>query len=126
MRTTSTGDEAVYALNAVCPYFTMFPLDFPIAVLRELGASRKRKGIVVDPFCGRGTTNLAALTYAKATIGVDTAPVAVAVTAGKLSASSASVESVVETAKELLNQDAPELPEGDFWLLAFEPSVLKG
>ena len=53
------------------------------------------------------------------------APVAVAVTTGKLSASSASVESVINAAKELLNQDAPELPEGDFWCLAFEPSVLK-
>jgi hypothetical protein len=104
----------------------MFPLDFPISVLRELGASRKRKGIVVDPFCGRGTTNLAALTQGKATIGVDSAPVAVAITAGKLSASSVSVEGVVNAAKELLNQEPAETPEGDFWSLAFEASVLKG
>jgi hypothetical protein len=53
MTFASGRDKGLYALNAVCPYFTMFPLDFPIAVLRELGASRKRKGIVVDPFCGR-------------------------------------------------------------------------
>jgi hypothetical protein len=118
-------DEGLYALNAVCPYFTMFPLDFPIAVLRELDASRKRKGVVVDPFCGRGTTNLAALTYGKSTIGVDSAPVAVAVTAGKLSAPWVSVEAVVTAAKELLSQPNPETPEGDFWSLAFDPSVLK-
>jgi hypothetical protein len=35
-----------------CPYYTMFPLDFPLAWLR-----RARPGEwVLDPFCGRGTT----------------------------------------------------------------------
>jgi hypothetical protein len=72
-----------------------------------------------------GTTNLAALTYGKATIGVDSAPVAAAIAAGKLSASSVSVEGVVNAAKELLNQDLAETPEGDFWSLAFEASVLR-
>jgi DNA methylase len=119
-------NEGLYALNAVCPYFTMFPLDFPITVLRELGASRKRKGIVVDPFCGRGTTNLAALTFGKNTIGVDSAPVAIAVTAGKLVAASVSVENVLGAAKELLAESASEIPEGDFWSLAFQRPVLKG
>jgi hypothetical protein len=126
MSGSTKRDEGLYALNAVCPYFTMFPLDFPIEVLRELGAPQKRKGIVVDPFCGRGTTNLAALTYGKSTIGVDSAPVAVAVTAGKLSASSVSVEGVVSAAKEFLDHDSSKIPEGDFWSLGFEPAVLNG
>jgi hypothetical protein len=102
----------------------MFPLHFPIAVLHELGALRKRRGIVVDPFCGRGTTNLAALLYGKTTIGADSAPVAVAITAGKLCAQLVSVEDVVDAARELLSRDSPDRPEGDFWSCAFEPCVL--
>ena len=46
-----------HPLNSVCPYFTMYPLDFPMRVLAS--ESRKNKW-VYDPFCGRGTTNLAA------------------------------------------------------------------
>ena len=45
------------ALNAVCPYYTMYPLDFPLRVLKKHG---KRGDWVIDPFCGRGTTNFAA------------------------------------------------------------------
>ena len=46
-----------FALNAICPYFTMFPLTFPLAVRHR----RARCGEwVLDPFCGRGTTNYAA------------------------------------------------------------------
>ena len=41
------------ALNAVCPYYTMFPIDYPLSILRQAGKRRLR---VLDPFCGRGTT----------------------------------------------------------------------
>ena len=38
------------ALNGVCPYFTMFPLAFPLKILK----SRARESdLVLDPFCGR-------------------------------------------------------------------------
>lgn len=43
-------------LNAVCPYFTMFPLDFPYQHLLDAQPGEW----VLDPFCGRGTTNYAA------------------------------------------------------------------
>lgn len=46
-----------YALNAICPYFTMFPLEYPLRVLKK---HRKDKPVVLDPFCGRGTTLFAA------------------------------------------------------------------
>jgi hypothetical protein len=46
-----------FALNAICPYFTMFPLEYPLKVLRQ---HRVAKPVVVDPFCGRGTTLFAA------------------------------------------------------------------
>ena len=38
------------ALNAVCPYYTMYPLDFPLRVLKEHG---DEGDWVIDPFCGR-------------------------------------------------------------------------
>ena len=111
----------VHALNAVCPYFTMFPLTFPMSVLRDA-----RSGLVVDPFCGRGTTNLAARVRGLPTVGVDSSPVAVAATAAKLSRGCVRASSVVDLARELIEQHPnPEIPEGEFWELAYRPAVLR-
>ena len=127
MTLSATRNEPLNALNAICPYFTMFPLDFPISVLRELQVARKRKGIVVDPFCGRGTTNLAALTFGKDTVGVDCAPVAVAATSGKLRAADVTVEGILKEARTLLDTcHLSDIPEGEFWELGYEQSVLQG
>jgi hypothetical protein len=41
------------ALNAICPYFTMFPLEYPLRILKK---HKKEAPVVLDPFCGRGTT----------------------------------------------------------------------
>ncbi len=46
-----------YALNAICPYFTMFPLEYPLRIIEK---HKKSNPLVVDPFCGRGTTIYAA------------------------------------------------------------------
>ena len=43
-------------LNGLAPYYTMFPLPFPFEAL----ANAKPGEWVFDPFCGRGTTILAA------------------------------------------------------------------
>jgi DNA modification methylase len=43
-------------LNGLAPYYTMFPLSFPFDALEK----SKQGEWVLDPFCGRGTTNLAA------------------------------------------------------------------
>jgi hypothetical protein len=111
----------VQALNAICPYFTMFPLDFPMLVLKDA-----RKGVVVDPFCGRGTTNLVARVRGLPTVGVDSSPVAVAATAAKLSRGITSPASVVSLARELIAEfPDPGLPSGEFWSLAYRPNVLR-
>ena len=55
-------------LNAICPYFTMFPLDFPLGILKVHAKPGAR---VLDPFCGRGTTNFAARLLGLDTIGID-------------------------------------------------------
>jgi hypothetical protein len=43
-------------LNGICPYYTMYPLDFPLTALKRAS----NYDWVYDPFCGRGTTNFAA------------------------------------------------------------------
>lgn len=107
-------------LNGICPYFTMFPLDFPLQILSK----GSRKGdLVLDPFCGRGTTNLAARLLGLTSLGVDSSPVAVAITGAKLV--TATPDEIVEEAKVILAQREPrDVPKGEFWQWAFETGVL--
>src|SRR5690349_2261633 len=75
-------------LNAVCPYYTMFPLDFPLGQLRLYPDARR----VLDPFCGRGTTLYAARLTGRQAVGIDINPVAVAIARAKtVQASAAAV-----------------------------------
>ena len=107
-------------LNTICPYYTMFPLDFPLSVL----TSRVSPGEwVLDPFCGRGTTNFSARLLGLNSVGIDSSPVAVAIAAAKLA--SAAPEEVVEEARHIL-ASAPEVepPDGAFWSLAYHPDML--
>lgn len=109
------------ALNAVCPYYTMYPLDFPLRVLKEHG---KRGDWVIDPFCGRGTTNFAARLLKMPSVGVDSSPVAAALAQAKLA--SAKPEGVVASARTIL-QDSKEpssVPIGEFWKLAYHERTL--
>jgi hypothetical protein len=98
----------------------MFPIEFPLKVL-----ARNPTGLVVDPFCGRGTTNLAARSCGLATIGIDTSPVAVAATSAKL-ARGANAQQIVDLAHQILTRvDAPDLPQGEFWSHAYAVDVLR-
>jgi DNA methylase len=107
-------------LNGICPYFTMFPLQFPYQILKR----RARQGDrVLDPFCGRGTTNFAARLLGLDSLGVDSSPVATAITNSKLV--SVTPESVVAEAQTILaNVGALSVPRGDFWKAAYHPAVL--
>jgi len=78
---SSLAYEPRNALNAICPYFTMFPLEYPLRVLR---AHRRGQPIVMDPFCGRGTTLFAARQLGLGARGIDSSPVAVAIARAKL------------------------------------------
>ena len=124
MSVISRVDRRRTALNAICPYFTMFPLAFPHGVLD----SRARPGDwVLDPFCGRGTTNFAARLLGLPTIGIDTDSVAVAATEAKLVAPKGGSEGIVRAAREALRGPSPrELPDGEFWTLAYRREVLDG
>ena len=112
---------ALSSLNAICPYFTMFPISFPKRVLgREKGDSVR----VLDPFCGRGTTNIAARLNGMSSVGIDSHPLAAALTNAKLV--STTPRAILATLARILNEDHSKAraPEGDFWELAFEESTL--
>jgi DNA methylase len=109
------------ALNAVCPYYTMYPLDFPLRVLKQHG---KRGDWVIDPFCGRGTTNFAARLLNMPSVGVDSSPVAAALARAKLA--TAAPNGVVASARAILRTatEPTRVPSGAFWKLAYHERTL--
>lgn len=111
-----------HALNAICPYFTMFPLEFPHGILRYA----PKDAVVLDPFCGRGTTNYAARFLKRTSFGIDSSPIAVAIARAKLA--SARPDDVLRLAHRILRNEAggdPALPQGEFWQHAFHPETLR-
>ncbi len=68
-----------HRFHSICPYFAMFPETF---VEKHLAATPHR-GVVFDPYCGRGTTVFQALLQGRAAAGSDVNPVAVCVSGAK-------------------------------------------
>ena len=109
------------SLNAICPYFTMYPLDFP---LRVLAREKNKKKWIFDPYCGRGTTNFAARLLGMSSAGFDSSPVATAIAQAKLA--NCSSRGVLASLQAILREgkDPDDIPTGPFWDLAFHPSTL--
>src|SRR5579859_3052222 len=112
--------DSAYALNTVCPYFTMFPLEFPLGRLsRESG----KTPVLLDVFCGRGTSIYAARIRGVPAYGIDASPVAVAIARAKLA--STVPGHVTRLAKRLLHTYRHlSVPAGTFWSHAYHPSTL--
>jgi hypothetical protein len=109
------------SLNAVCPYFTMFPIEFPMRVLaKEQGKSKW----VYDPFCGRGTTNFAARLKGLPSVGIDSSPIATAIAEAKVVTTT--FQAVVRCAQMIL-QKSPypkAIPNQLFWKHAYSEDTL--
>lgn len=117
----SLAYEPRNALNAICPYFTMFPVEYPLRVLNK---HKARSPIVMDPFCGRGTTLFAARALGLRARGIDASPIAVAVAQAKLC--SVDAQAVLSLAQSYLNNRKPvAVPTSEFFLHAFAPPVLQ-
>lgn len=108
-----------HALNAICPYFSMFPLEYPVRVLAHTAGAAG----VLDPFCGRGTTLYAARCAGRRAYGLDTNPVAVAIARAKLACTTS--QAVLERARELLAQAPAAAPDDEFFRQAYHRDTLE-
>jgi DNA modification methylase len=113
--------QAENSLNAICPYFTMFPLEYPIRVLRR---HKKDSPVVMDPFCGRGTTLFAARKLGLVARGIDASPIAVAIAQAKLAI--VDTEGVLKLAHKYIEEySTTAVPDSEFFRYAFTPQVLQ-
>jgi SAM-dependent methyltransferase len=100
----------------------MFPIDFPLQILKKFG---HRGDWVLDPFCGRGTTNFAARLLGLSSLGIDSSPVATAIAQAKLTWTDPRL--VLQTASKILKSkgldDTP--PHGRFWQWCYQSDVLR-
>lgn len=109
-----------YAFNAICPYYTMFPLEYPLRIIRKF---RKDNPIVFDPFCGRGTTIYAARRLGVTSYGFDISPIAAAIARAKLA--SASLSEVIDLGRELISSPPKHTPSTEFFHRAYANRTLK-
>jgi hypothetical protein len=115
------ASSLIGTFRAICQYYTMFPLSFPLSVLRRFG---ERKLRVADPFCGRGTTIFAARLKGHQAYGIDASPIAIAIARAKLAETTD--EEVLDLAELILeSQTKVRLPEGEFWEWAYDAKTLK-
>lgn len=109
-----------YALNAICPYFTMFPLEYPVRIIRRY---KHQSPTVIDPMCGRGTTLYAARKAGLHSRGVDSSPIAVAIARAKLA--SASTEAIISAARAFVDTEPQHVPDHSFFRHAYSSQTLK-
>lgn len=99
----------------------MFPLEYPFKALQK---HRRAGPIVIDPFCGRGTTLYAARKLQLPSWGVDSSPVAIAIAQAKLA--TCDTEDPLRLAEEAIATiDPQEIPDSRFFGAAFHPTTLR-
>ncbi|MES0000911.1 site-specific DNA-methyltransferase [Mesorhizobium sp. M0051] len=98
----------------------MFPLEYPLQIIKK---HKKYNPVVVDPFCGRGTTIYAARKGGLRSYGFDTSPIAVAIAKAKLA--SASSGDILMLATELLETEPRNIPDSPFFQKAYSNSTLR-
>lgn len=114
-----------HRFHSICPYFAMFPETF---VRRNLHAWSKPGDLVLDPFCGRGTTVFESLLNGRRGIGCDTNPVAFCISRAK--ATPPALADVIARLAALESKSKPftsRAPECDdeFFALCFHEDTLR-
>ena len=118
-----------HKLHALCPYFAMFPPAFAQGYIE---AFTSPGDLVLDPFCGRGTTLLETLLLGRSAVALDVNPVAVCVTGAKAETPSlplvrAKVRDLKlefeASDKTVLRDQSNSLPQ--FFSFAFHPDTLQ-
>ena len=118
--TSPLSYDSDHALNAICPYFTMFPLEYPVRIIRK---HRRQTPVVCDPFCGRGTTIYAARRAGLHSYGFDVSAIAVAIARAKLA--SASADAIMRRAAGYLQIEPQRVPDQPFFREAYSAETLK-
>ncbi len=97
----------------------MYPLDYPMGVIE-----RHSSKFVLDPFCGRGTTNMAARLSNIFSVGIDSSRVAHAISSAKMV--NCKPEAIIHECEDILSTPCVlEVPQGDFWKMMYSPEVLE-
>ncbi len=109
-----------YLLDSLCPYFTEFPLSFPLNFFEENNVKK-----VFDPFCGGGTTLLAGRIKKCQVYGMDSNPFAAALTQAKLA--SPIVQELIDHAESIVVNKglSKEIESEPFFRRCFSQSVLE-
>ena len=85
MMKKATDVIAIPAINNMATERTGWPTQKPVALLEFLvGACAKPGGTVLDPFCGSGTTLVAAVRLGRKAIGIDRHPEAIRIAEQRL------------------------------------------
>lgn len=116
---TALAYNKEFAFNAICPYYTMFPLEYPLGIIKK---HLKDDPVVLDPFCGRGTTLYAARKLGFEAYGIDTSPIATAIAQAKLA--KASIDEVMKLAEELVAKAPKDVPKTKFFRTAYSGATL--
>ncbi len=104
------------------PYYAMFPADFAEENIERYS---ERGNTVIDPFCGRGTSNYIANLLGRDSIGCDVNPVAWVYSKAKTDPAK-QIDRIVRRVDEIweLRRDCDREPATEFQKLAWSPNVL--